>query len=85
MHLFLFGFVVCNFGESVTSHYTDLSNKIYNLSWHLCPLKFQRSVKLMMFNTQQPIYIEGFAGLRCTHETYKKVSDLLSFFLHKKQ
>lgn len=84
VRLFLLGFVICNFGENVTSHYSDLNNEIYNLSWHLCSLKMQHSVKIMMFNAQQPIYIEGFPKLRCTHETYTKVSYLSKSLMHQK-
>lgn len=73
MNLFLFAFIICNFGENVTSHFTDLSNEIYNLSWYLYPPKIQYSIKLLMLHLQQPIYIEGFAGIRCTHGTYMKV------------
>lgn len=63
-------FILCNFGQDVTSHYSDLTNEIYNLSWQLYALEMRHS---MILNSQQSIYIEGFGKRHCTRDTFKKV------------
>lgn len=69
----LMSFLLCNYGENVTSHYSDLSDLIYQMSWLSCPLKVQNSFKLMIMNSQKLIDLEGFARFQCNHDTFKKV------------
>lgn len=74
-------YVLCNLGEDVASHHTDLSNEIYNLSWHLYPMQMQHSMILMMLNSQQSIYIKGFATFDCSRDTFKRVLLFLGIWL----
>lgn len=72
--MLIFCFLPCNFGEDVTTHYADLADTTYGMSWHLVPLELQSSFKIMIMITQKPIQLDGFAGLKCTRDTYKEVA-----------
>lgn len=66
-------FLLCNLGEDVTSHYANVNDSIYQISWYLCPLELQKSFKLMIMISQKPIYLEGFARFQCNRETFNRV------------
>lgn len=66
-------FFLCNFGEQVASHYFDLSDAIYNIPWRLCQLETKKLLIPMIIISRKPVYLEGFAQLQCSRETYKKV------------
>lgn len=66
-------YVFCHFGDELTGRFIDLNKKIYEQDWHLYPLKLQKNFRVMMMVTQNPVYIRGFASIKCTHESYKKV------------
>lgn len=65
-------FFLCNFGEDVSNRFIILSDLIYLKSWHLCTLEEQKLFTFMILIAQKPVYMTGFANLRCSRETFKK-------------
>lgn len=61
-------------GESVTYAFGNLNASIFCKSWYLCPVELQRYVILVMCMAQKPAYLEGFAHINFSRETFKKVS-----------
>lgn len=75
-------YVLCYFGESVTTTSGVLDATVYSKSWYLCPVDTQRYFSIFMMLAQKPLFIEGFARLNCTRETFKQVIfELYSFRL----
>lgn len=66
-------YMLCNFGEDVTTTSRILDDTVYSMSWYLCPAEIQRYFLLTIMVTQKPLYIVGFARLNCTRETFKNV------------
>lgn len=67
-------YLLCNYGERVTEAYSDLNEQVYEQNWYLCPSKLQLNFVLVLMTAQRPVYLEGFTGITCSLETYKKVN-----------
>lgn len=68
-------------GESVTSAFGHINEAIFSKSWYLCPVDLQRYVTLIMCMAQKPAYLEGFAHINFSRETFKKVDWLMELYL----
>lgn len=64
---------MCNFGEHVAIAFDDFNASIYDLPWHLCSLQLQKYTLFMLMIGQYPVYLQGFPGLNCSREMFKKV------------
>lgn len=73
MALMPFLFLLCYIGENVTTSYLDLTDKIFQLSWYMCPVKVQKYIPFMMLHGQKEIYFRSFGSLDCTLDTFKRV------------
>lgn len=67
-------YMLCNFGESVTNISGSLDQCVYSQSWYMCPKETQRYFILLLMMTHRPLYINGFASLHCSRETFKNVT-----------
>lgn len=76
-------FLLCNYGERVTTSYVTLNEQIYEKSWYLCPCEIQRYFIPVLLAAQQPVYLEGFARINCSLETFKRVSCFRTFYEKK--
>lgn len=74
-------YLLCHFGESVTTSYGMIGDEIFMKLWYFCPLEQQKYILLMIQSGQQPVYFEGFARFDCSRETFRKVP--LIFFLRE--
>lgn len=75
-------YLLCRFGENVTTALNKLDYSVYERSWYLYPLEFRQYVVFMMMAAQKPIYFEGVARLQCSRADFKLVckSRQFSFF-----
>lgn len=62
-----------NSGEGVSNSFAYLNESIFRKSWYLCPVDQQRYVILIMALAQKPDYLEGFAHIKFSRETFKTV------------
>lgn len=65
--------VLCLYGDDVTTHFTEIHEKMYNTSWNHFPLAVQKIFPVVLANCQQPVYLHGYLNVRCTRESVKKV------------
>lgn len=71
-----FFFLICHFGENVTTAFAKLNVSIYDdIPWYLCPVNVQKCVGPMLMASHTPFHFRGIASLKCSHETFKKVGN----------
>lgn len=66
-------FIYCYVGDRLTSKFEHLGQSIYEIKWQLLPPILQKSIQLMILSTQRPVYMDSFAGLRCTRQVFEMV------------
>lgn len=67
-------FLLCEYGQMVSTRFEEVDEKIYQSDWHLFPRQIQRMLPTIINNTQQPVIITGFANVEYTRETFDSVS-----------
>lgn len=70
----VFSYLICFFGDEVTTHFEDVNESIYLCDWYLFPLIMQKSLPPMMILAQKSLYIGNFGPVHCTRDTFKNVS-----------
>lgn len=70
-------FVFCELGINVTDRFNRIPDQIYDSEWYTFPMDIQRILPTVMVAAQQPLVLQGFANLKCTRESFKKV--IISF------
>lgn len=66
-------FVVCFFGDSVTTRFAEIGDTICECNWYEFPLNIQKMLLTMLIVAQKPVYIQGLRDTHCTLEFLKKV------------
>lgn len=67
-------FLLCEYGQMVTTRFEDIDEAVYQSEWHSFPDKIQRILPTIINNTQQPVIISGFCDVEYTRETFDSVS-----------
>lgn len=67
-------FIFCSCGEMMTSEFDMISNELNQCKWYLLPLKVQELFLIFVANSQQAQFIQGYANIICTRETFQIVS-----------
>lgn len=73
-------YFVCHLGENVTYNFNVFNEELCRCDWYLFPNEMQRVFLIVLSGAQQPIVIQGYANIVCTHETFKKV--IFFFFVN---
>lgn len=81
---FLFLFLCCECGETVTNQYQMYDEKLILCNWYLLPKEIQRLLVVVIANSQQTVTICGFANTMCTRDIFKKVSEKMMFIWEKR-
>lgn len=71
-------FLFCYFGHNVSHRFMGIGDSAYDLDWHLYPLEIRKHLPLMIQAAQNPVYLQGFANVQCTRESFRKVSSCLT-------
>lgn len=69
-------FLICEFGENVTSRFNGLNNAIWQCNWYSFSIDIQRMLPLIIQAMQQPIFLQGSRYILCIRETFKKVNSV---------
>lgn len=69
--------LMCVFGEMVTTAFGELNETVYELSWHLWPIKLQKHVPVILIKTQKPVTFKGLFTMDCSRDTFKKVTNIV--------
>lgn len=73
-------FLLCFFATSAAESLTSIGNIAFNSNWYRYPSRIQRHSVLLIARSQKPIYFSGFKMVRCTLESFAKVSrDFFTF------
>lgn len=78
-------FVICNFGDEVTSHFDSINYEAYQCDWYLFNSKMQKHLHLMIHMTQNEVYIVNFGQVHCTRQIYSSVRLCFQFLLIESQ
>lgn len=70
---FISMFWICNFGQSLTNQFHEVSDAICQSDWYSFSPDVKRMVMMIMMTAQQPVILRGFGNVLCTRETFKKV------------
>lgn len=65
--------IFCELGELVSSQYDQFYEKLCKCDWFLVSVEMQRVLMIVMTNSQQPIFIRGYANIVCIRNTLKTV------------
>lgn len=68
-------FLYCFFGQMASRSYEKMADSLYEFDWHKLPVNLQKHVILMIANTQQPLFYDGFGVVVLNLETFTSVSD----------
>lgn len=76
-------FLYCFFGIMASESFEGMADSIYNANWPSIPFKLHKNILIMMLNTQQPLYYEGFGILILNLQTFSSVSKCFKSILHR--
>lgn len=74
-------FIFCEFGERVSTGYTEISDAINQFEWYLFPIGITRTLPIIMCYAQRPVVVKGIGNIACVRLMFKKVSGINSSVL----
>lgn len=75
--VFVLFFLSCEPGERVTSQFELFGEELDRCNWYALPIKMQRIYLIFLCDSQQLRDIQGYGGIVCSRETFKKVFNML--------
>lgn len=63
----------CLLGKMVTEQFAQMPNHLFHLKWYTLPNELQKYFILMLANTQQPVFFDGFGMFVLNLETFSTV------------
>lgn len=67
-------FIFCYLGDRATSALLSIPDTIYNMNWHDYSSELRTFIQITMQYSQKPLYFTGFKMIRCSLETFARVS-----------
>ncbi|XP_055322149.1 putative odorant receptor 85d isoform X2 [Sitodiplosis mosellana] len=75
-------FLICEFGQTLTNHFDQLKDVIYDCDWTAFPKDMQKILPIIIQNTQRPVVLQICEDFSCSRESFKKVVNAgFSFFM----
>lgn len=71
---FVMIFFFCEFGAMVTNQFNRFNEELDQCDWYLFPVELQRTLLIVMINTQNPIIIRGYGNTLCTRDALKQAT-----------
>lgn len=65
--------IFCELGKRVTDRFAHISDVIYFSEWYTFPKEIQQMLPTVLVAAQEPVVLQGFANLKCTRDSFKKV------------
>lgn len=69
----VFLLLLCISGENTTNALDNIHPAIYDMPWELCPVRFQKCVWFVLRSAQDPLYLQGYASIKCSRALFKQV------------
>lgn len=66
-------FAVCEWGQSVTNAFEEITDEIETFDWYLFPLELQRMLPMILMVAQQSVEFECFGSISIRREYFRKV------------
>lgn len=63
----------CLLGRMVTEQFAQMPNHLFQSRWYILPVDVQKYFILMLTNTQQPVFFDGFGMFVLNLETFSAV------------
>lgn len=77
-------FMYCEMGEQISGAFGEIEDEMYEMDWHLYPIKTQKIMLIILINAQQPVEFMGFGNFPANRETMQRVnSTQIIGFSHK--
>lgn len=70
---FAFIFLLCDSGEMVTKQFDEFDEKLFQCDWYSFPIEIQRLYLNFNLISQHSTHIQGYGGVFCTRDNFKKV------------
>lgn len=70
---FVMIFIFCEHSEQMIIEFDAFNQKLGQCTWYSLPPEMQRMYLIFISNTQQLKAIQGYGGILCTRDTFKKV------------
>lgn len=67
-------YLFCDSGNQLMHRFENVADDVFmDVNWYLMPTQMQKCVPMMIAAGQKKVYLQGFAGTRCTREVFMKV------------
>ena len=63
-------------GGRINRAFGEIEDEMYQMDWHLFPMKLQKMVPIILINAQQPVEFMGFGNFPANRETMKRVNKI---------
>lgn len=70
---FICQFLLCEPCERMTMKFGMFVDELEQCDWYLLPIEMQRMYAIFLSDTQKPIKMRGYGGIKCERETSKNV------------
>lgn len=70
---FLIIFLVCEFGEMISSRFIMFNDCLEQCNWYSFPIEMQRMYIIVTVTTQRHVVLHAFGNAECSREANKKV------------
>lgn len=71
-----FWFHSSELGEMLMRKFNEFNDAFYQCKWYFFSIEMQKMLLIVIANTQQPIFVQGFGNISCTRDSFKKVADV---------
>lgn len=79
--IFIDSLIICEPGERVTNEFEEYNTTFNQCKWHKLPIEMQKWFLIFLSDTQQAKYIQGYGGILCARDTFKRVRNEISLHL----
>lgn len=69
-------YLFCHFGDMITQKFEHIAYSVYDVKWYTLSLNLQKTLPLVIMQAQKNVFFQGYAGIKCTRELFKKVSNI---------
>lgn len=66
-------FLYCEFGDNVSSRFSEINDAVYTCDWHLFKFECQKILPIVLVAAQERVVIKGFGNIGFTRDKFQKV------------
>ena len=66
-------FATCELADRISTEFDDINDMVNKLDWYSFPVTIQKTLPLIIMNTQKSVGFVCFGSILCNRDTFKKV------------